>query len=108
MLNEGTVTFQIKSGNTIISTAVTSGTLINGATGNVTYSVPGRTFAGPCIIFATYNETGAYAISADASQQLMINRAALTVAANSTTRQYGSNVPAFSGTLTGVQPGAGI
>src|SRR5579862_2649769 len=108
VLNEGTVTFQLKSGDSNIGVAVTSGSLTNGVTGAVSYSVPAGTPAGAYVIIAVYNGTPSFAISVDASQQLTINKAPLTVVADNASRQYGTNNPVFTGTVTGAQPGDGI
>ncbi len=107
-LNEGNVSFQLKSGNTNVGNAVNSGTVTNNLTGNVTYSVPAGTPAGSYTISATYNGTSAYAPSSDSSKSLTINKAPLAVTAANTSRLYGAANPTFSGTLTGVQSGDGI
>lgn len=103
-LNSGTVTFQIGTGaNSLVS--VTSGTLVNGSTGNVNLTIPAGASVGAYSILATYNPPASFSSSVDSSQTLTINPAALTVTANNATREYAAAEPQFSGTLNGVLAG---
>src|SRR6185295_8134894 len=100
-------TFQLKDGPNNVGTAVTSNTLVNGATGNVTYIVPAGTAAGMYTLSATYNPTSNFSGSVDTSKNLTINPASLTVTANNATRLYGAIEPTFTGVISGVQAGDG-
>jgi len=83
-VNEGTVTFQIKSGNTNVGTAVTSSTVSTGAA-SVTYALPANLAQGTYTIVATYNATANFLTSSDSTHTLTISNAPIfTSAANAT------------------------
>jgi hypothetical protein len=70
-INEGTLTFQLKSGATNVGTAVTSATVVSGAAG-VTYVLPGTALAGTYTIIATYNPATDFLGSSDSSKTLTV------------------------------------
>jgi len=75
-VNEGTVTFQLKSGGTGIGSAVTSAT-IQGGQANVSYTLPANTAAGTYTIEAQYNGgPDCSASSNNGSQSLTVTKAA--------------------------------
>jgi len=94
--------------------AVTYGTALSALQLNVTSSVPGSfayTPAAGTILTAGTNILTAVFTPADTSDysaatntvNLVVNRAALTVTANSTNRVYGEANPTFTGTIAGIQ-----
>jgi hypothetical protein len=93
VLNEGTVTFTVfGQNNNVIGQAVTSTTLVNGAT-SVTYKIPANTPAGTYFVQAQYNGTSSFVGSASSSE----NSGALTVgSAPTTTTVTGTPVSVFS------------
>src|SRR5262249_53452415 len=63
-VNEGTVTFQVFNGSTLVGSAVTSGTVSGGAA-TVTYILPANTAASIYSMVATYNSGTDYTGSSD-------------------------------------------
>ena len=78
-VNEGTETFTLLQGNTVIGTAVT----VNVAAGaaGATYVLPGGTAGGTYTIKAVYNGTSNFAPSTDTSHSLTVSPAATTTTA---------------------------
>lgn len=99
-INTGSISFQLRNGATDVGSPVT-GNVTQGTT-SVNYPLPPGTAPGTYTIVATYNGGGPFTASSS-SAQLVINKAPLSVAANSVSRGYGSANPVIGGTLTGVQ-----
>jgi hypothetical protein len=106
-VNEGTVTFTLKHGTTIIGSATTSVTVSNG-TASVSYALPPATAAGSYTIDAVYNPGPNFLGSSDSSHTLTLASAASTVAvgdaavifnANPQTVTLTANVTSSGGTV---------
>ena len=78
-VNEGTVTFTILSGTTVIGTAVTASVAAGGA--SAMYPIPAGLAPGMYTIKAVYNGTNNFQISSDSSQKLTISEATTTTVA---------------------------
>ena len=87
VLNEGTVTFLLKSGNTTIGSSVSSSTVANGAA-SADYSVPAGTAVGSYTIQVTYNGTTSFLVSSDSTQNLTISKATTTTTASAANSTY--------------------
>ena len=104
-LNEGTVTFQLKTGGGVnVGSAVTSGTIVSGST-IVTYALPAAQSAGIYTLFATYSGSGSVNPGSDNTKTLeviIIPVATTTLAANASVNENASaqNVT-LSATVTG-------
>ena len=85
-VNEGTETFTILLGTTVIGTPVTVNVVAGAA--SATYSLPAGTAAGTYIIQAVYNGTVNFVSSTDITQQLTINAAVATTAAASVSATF--------------------
>jgi hypothetical protein len=70
-VNEGTVTFTVEQGMTVIGTPTTSGTVTNGAA-SVSYTLPAGTPAGTYTIDAVYNPGADFTGSSDATHTLTV------------------------------------
>ena len=81
MVNEGTETFTILNGTTIIGVAVTVN--VSAGAASAAYALPAGTGAGTYIIQAVYNGTTNFLGYTDTSQDLVINAAATATAAGS-------------------------
>ncbi|HEY7424816.1 MAG TPA: Ig-like domain-containing protein, partial [Gemmataceae bacterium] len=82
-VNEGSVTFTILQGTTVIGTA-TSGPVSDGQA-SVSYSLPGGTAAGTYTIEADYSDdSGSFAASSDNTQTLAVGSATSTSASSAT------------------------
>ncbi len=79
-VNQGTVTFTVLQGSTVIGTPTTSGTVRNGQA-SVSYSLPAGVAAGTYTIDAVYNPVLGLASSSDSTHTLTV-QLALTVTAN--------------------------
>ena len=100
-VNEGTETFTILNGTTVIGTAVTVN-VVNGAAG-ASYTLPAGTAIGSYTIQAVYNGDANFLGYTDASHTLTINHgsATTTTAANaSTTFSAAAQTVALSATVT--------
>jgi hypothetical protein len=86
-VNEGTVTFTIKQGSTVIGSPVTSGT-VNDNTASATYGLPAGTPAGTYTIDAVYNPGGGFQGSSDNTHTLTVNPAAAAMVVADTTSTY--------------------
>ena len=73
-VNAGTVTFAVYREATLIGSAVTSGTVSNGAASS-SYTLPAGTPAGTYTIEATYNSGGDFSGSSDNTHTLTVNAA---------------------------------
>jgi hypothetical protein len=71
-VNEGTVTFTVESGATVIGTATTSGT-VSGGNASVSYALPAGQVVGTYTIQAVYNPAVNFATSSDSTHSLTIN-----------------------------------
>ena len=92
-VNEGTMTFSILEGTTVIGTA-TSQPVSNGSA-SVSYSLPANTAAGTYTIEANYSDsTGKFAISSDTTHNLTVNAASTTTTASNATATFSSSVRA--------------
>ena len=77
-VDQGTVTFTVKnSGNTTVGSAVTSGTVSNGAA-SATYVLPGGTLPQTLTIQAAYSGSANFAASSDNTRTLTVTKAATT------------------------------
>ena len=74
-VNEGTVTFTIQNGNTVIGKLVTSGTVAGGSA-SAAYTLPGGTAAGTYTILAAYSVSNDFVGSSDNTKTLTVNKAA--------------------------------
>jgi Bacterial Ig-like domain (group 3) len=99
-VNEGTETFTILNGTTVIGTAVTVN-VVNGAA-SATYALPAGTAGGSYTIQAVYNGTANFLGYTDASQVLTINAAASATAAATASATFNSSTDtvALSATVT--------
>ena len=70
-VNEGTVTFTVKQGTTVIGAPTTSGTVSGGAA-SVSYTLPAGTAPGVYTILAVYNGATEFAGSVDSTHTLTI------------------------------------
>jgi hypothetical protein len=87
-VNEGTVTFTILSGTTLIGTAVTANVAAGSASAK--YTIPAGTAPGTYTIKAVYNGTANFQSSMDTNQHLTISEATVTVTAAAVTATYGT------------------
>ena len=71
IVSEGTETFTIMQGSTVIGTAITDNVSAGAATG--TYVLPGGTATGTYTIQAVYNGTANFATSTDATHTLTVS-----------------------------------
>jgi hypothetical protein len=71
ILSEGSVTFKIQNGSTVIGTAVSQGVLNGSATAN--YTLPAGTRAGSYTIVAAYSGTANFAGSSDTSHTFKLS-----------------------------------
>src|SRR5262249_4178773 len=83
-VNEGTVTFTLKQGNTVLGTATTSTTVRNGQA-SVTYVLPAGAAAGSYTVEAVYNPGGDFATSSDTTHRVTITPAAASIQLTSVT-----------------------
>jgi hypothetical protein len=84
-VNEGTVTFTVLQGSTVIDNAVTSGTVSNGQA-SASYVLPANAAPGTYTVEAVYNTGPDFNTSSDLSHTLTINIASTSItAANATT-----------------------
>jgi hypothetical protein len=83
-VNEGTVTFTILQGSTIIGTATTSNTVSNGVA-SVSYALPASLIAGTYTINAVYNPGPDFTGSSDNTHTLTVNRASTTTTTSNAT-----------------------
>ena len=74
-VNEGTVTFSVMSGTTLVGSTVTSTTVSAGAA-SVSYTLPGNSPAGSYTIVAAYNGGTDFAASSDNTHSLVVHPAA--------------------------------
>jgi len=105
-VNEGTVTIQIMNGATPVGSAVTAN-VVNSAS-SVNYTLPAGTPPGSYTIAVSYSGGLTYSSGSDNAHTLTINKAVLTVTANSSSRAYGAANPGFSGTISGIKNGDNI
>ena len=89
-VNEGTVTFTIQKGTTVIGSPITSGTVSSG-NANAAYTLPGGTPAGTYTIHAAYNASSDFNSSVDDSANLVVTKANTTITGVSTTANYSTN-----------------
>jgi hypothetical protein len=76
-VNEGTVTFTVLQGSTVLGSATTSGTVRNG-TASVSYALPAGAVAGSYTIEAVYNPGADFTASSDVTHTLTVSAAATT------------------------------
>jgi hypothetical protein len=89
IVNEGTETFSILSGTTVIGSPVT--VAVVGGAASAGYPLPGGTSGGTYTIQAVYNANSSYAGSSDSSQSLTVSPAATTTAAANASVAYSGN-----------------
>jgi hypothetical protein len=90
-VNEGTVTFTIKRGSTIIGTATTSNTVSNGVA-SVSYALPASLIAGTYTIDAVYNPGPDFTGSEDSTHTLTVNPASTTTTTSNATVTFSGRV----------------
>jgi uncharacterized repeat protein (TIGR03803 family) len=88
-VNEGTVTFTVLQGSTIIGQATTSDTVSNGQA-SVSYALPASLAAGTYTIDAVYNPGPDFSGSSDSSHTLTIAAAKVTTVASNASATYDS------------------
>ena len=94
VVSQGTVTFSLLDAQSnVIGSAVTSGTVSNGAA-SVSYSLPANTRAGPYTIRAVYNGTGNLSTSTDTSKTFTL---APLVTTNAAAIPFGSTSVTING-----------
>jgi hypothetical protein len=86
VVGEGTLTFTVLSGATVVGSPATVG--ISGGSAGIGYSLPAGTAAGTYTVRAVYNGTANLATSTDATQTLTITSTGTTTAATSTTTTF--------------------
>ncbi len=86
-VNEGTVTFTVLQGNTVIGQATTSNTVNNGQA-SVSYALPANLAAGTYTIDAQYSDGADFESTSDTSHTLTITPANVTTTANSFSATY--------------------
>lgn len=86
-VNEGTVTFSVYQGTTLIGTATTSSTVSNGQ-GSVSYALPANLLPGNYTIDAVYNPGPDFSGSSDNTHTLTVSPANVTTTANGVTATY--------------------
>jgi len=74
IVNEGTVTFTLKSGNTIIGSPVNSVT-VNAGNASANYTLPGNTPTGTCTLLAAYSGGPDFNASSDNTANLIVKKA---------------------------------
>jgi hypothetical protein len=99
-VNEGTETFTILSGGTVIGSPVSVS--VTGGAASANYTLPGGTPDGTYTIQAVYTDTTNFAGSSDTSHSLTVGPAATTTAAAtvSTSFSASSQTVALSATVT--------
>ncbi len=99
-VNEGTETFTILNGTTVIGTAVTVNVV--GGTASANYTLPGGTAGGPYTIQAVYNGTADFLGFTDATHVLTINAAATANASANASATFNgaAQTVALSATVT--------
>ena len=103
-VNEGTETFAILNGTTVVGTAVTVN-VVSGAAG-ASYTLPAGTAGGPYTIQAVYNGTADFLGFTDATHVLTINAAATTTASANASATFNAAAQAVALSAT-VTSGAG-
>jgi hypothetical protein len=83
-VNEGTVTFTILQGDTLLGTATTSTTVRNGQA-SVSYALPSGTTAGTYTIDAVYHPGADFTASSDTTHSLTITPAIASIKFTSVT-----------------------
>ncbi len=106
-VSEGTETFTILNGSTVVGSPTTVG--VTNGTASTSYSLPAATSAGTCTIQAVYNDAlGNFLTSSNSNHSLTINAATSTTSAANTYTTYsvaaqtvtlGANVASSSGTV---------
>src|SRR5262249_54138158 len=99
-INEGTATFRVLSGTTVIGSPVTVNVVAGAAA--TAYALPAGTSGGTYLIEVTYNGTANFLGFTDASHFLTVNAAASAAAAASASATFstgGQSVP-LSATIT--------
>jgi CSLREA domain-containing protein len=87
-VNEGTVTFTVMKGATVVGTATTS-TAVTAGAASVSYALPAGQASGSYTIQAVYNDaTGNFATSTDTAHTLNIGQATPTLNAANATATY--------------------
>jgi hypothetical protein len=101
-VSEGTETFTILNGSTVIGTAVTVN-VTNGAA-NAIYTLPAGTLGGSYTIQANYTGTANYANSSDSTHHLIVNAATTSTTASNASATFSSTSQsvALSATVTSV------
>jgi hypothetical protein len=101
-VSQGTVTFTVKSGNTVVG-AATSGNVTNGQA-SVSYSLPGGAPAGSYTIEAVYNGSSAFNGSSDTTKSLTVTAKPVTGNFTVDDKVYDGNTTAtiIGRSLTGV------
>jgi hypothetical protein len=104
-VNEGTVTFTLKQGSTVIGTAATSDTVRNGRA-SVGYVLPAGTAAGSYSIDAVYNPGADFIASSDTTHTFTVSPASTTTTASNVTATFSDSTQDVTLSAT-VSSGAG-
>ena len=102
-VNEGTVTFTVREGATVIGAPVTSGTVSGGAA-SVSYSLPAGTAVGTYTIQAMYNPGPDFEGSSDSTQTLTVSAASSTTSASSASTSFSSSAQSVTLNATVTSP----
>lgn len=104
IVNEGTVTFQIMSGASIVGTAATSGTVSNGAASAAGYALPAGLATGAYTIVATYNGSANFSTSSDSSHTLTVGASPPLITSPLTVSGTAGVVFSYTITASGTAP----
>ena len=106
-VNEGTVTFTVREGATVIGAPVTSGTVSSGAA-SVSYSLPAGTAVGTYTIQAMYNPGPDFEGSSDSTQTLTVSAASSTTSASSASTPFSSSAQSVTLNATVTSPAGAV
>jgi hypothetical protein len=106
-VNEGTVTFTVREGATVIGAPVTSGTVSSGAA-SVSYSLPAGTAVGTYTIDAVYNPGPDFEGSSDSTQTLTVSAASSTTSASSASTPFSISAQSVTLNATVTSPAGAV
>jgi hypothetical protein len=98
-VNDGTVTFTVKQGSTVIGLPVTSGT-VNDNSAGATYVLPANTPPGTYTIDAEYTPGGGFLGSSDTTHTLTVNPAATAMVVADASSSYSESPQGVTLTAT--------
>ena len=105
-VNEGTETFTLLSGSTVVGTAVTVN--VAGGAASASYSLPAGTTSGSYIIQASYNGTANFATSTDNTHLLTISAAGSTTVASNASALFSASAQKVTLTATVTSSGGTV